>query len=161
MIIHSSQSTLQQQYQAELPPLGVSEELQENIRVLIESTQQMTQITQQAVEEMKAHCKQQADILKEEEEKTYQEEPSSTFWPPQCQEEESFPQFYGQSYSCLSPSLRQSIFKIEAQEEEPSPIYDHSYSSPHQHYQEEPPPPKSSTLEEVMLAFRSQVEESK
>jgi hypothetical protein len=48
---------------------------------------------------------------------------------------------------------------IEAQEEEPSPIYDHSYSSPHQQYQEEPPPPKSSALEEAMSAFLSHSKE--
>jgi hypothetical protein len=42
------------------------------------------------------------------------------------------PQFHGQSYSYLSPSLRQSISKVEVQEEEPSSIYDHSYSYPHQ-----------------------------
>jgi hypothetical protein len=121
----------------------------------------MTQNPMQAVEEIKAHRKQQPDILKEEDEEAHQEEPSSTYWPPQCQEEEPSPQFYVQLYSCLSPNLRQSIFKIEAQEEEPSPIYDHSYSSPHQHYQEEPPPPKGFALEEAMLAFCSQAEESK
>jgi hypothetical protein len=92
----------------------------------------MTQNTRQAAEEMKAYCNQQADILKEEEEEAYQVETSSTYWPPQCQEEEPSPQFCGQSYSYLSHSQRQSIFKIEAQEEESSPIYDHSYSSPHQ-----------------------------
>jgi hypothetical protein len=77
-------------------------------------------------------------------------------------------QFYFQSYSCLNPSLRQSIFKIESQEEESSPIYDHSFSYPHRQYQEEPPPSKgsaleeaSSTLKEEMSAYLSQMEESK
>ena len=30
---------------------------------------------------MNAHRKQKGDILKEEEEEAYQEEPSSTYWP--------------------------------------------------------------------------------
>jgi hypothetical protein len=97
-----------------------------------------------------AYLKQEADIRKVEEEEAYQKEPSSTYWPPQCQEEEPSQQLYGQSYSCFSLSLRQSIFKIGAQEEESSPIYDHLYSFPHQQYQEEPPSPKRSTLEEAM-----------
>jgi hypothetical protein len=58
---YSCQSAPQQQYQVETPPPKVSEELLDKIRVLIKSTWQV-------VEEMKAHCKQQADILKEEEE---------------------------------------------------------------------------------------------
>ena len=69
-------------------------------------------------------------------------------------------QFYGQSYSRLSSSLRQSIFKIEDQEEEPSPTYDHSYSYPHQQvcYALEE---ASSTLKEEIPTYPSQMEESK
>jgi hypothetical protein len=112
-----------------------------------------------------AHLKQEADIRKEEEE-AYQKEQSSTYWPPQCREEEPSPQLSGQSYSCLNLNLRQFIFKIGAQEEESSSIYDYSYSSPHQQYQEEPPSPKRSALEEAMAAldrmmsdYRSKAEE--
>jgi hypothetical protein len=119
---YSFQSAPQQQYQAEPPPPEVSEELLETIRVLIKNTEQMTQNTRQAIEEMNAHHKQKGDILKEEEEEAYPEEPSSTYWPPQGREEES------------------------------SPIYDHSYSSPHQHYQEEPPSPIMAALKETMAA---------
>ena len=64
--------------------------------------------------------------------------------------------------------MRQSIFKIGAQEEESSSTYDHSYSSPHQQYQEPPPSPKISGLEEAMArldkkmsAFLSQAEEDR
>jgi hypothetical protein len=49
--------------------------------------------------------------------------------------------------------MRQSIFKIGAQEEKPSSKYDHSYSSPHQQYQEPPPSPKMSPLEEAMVVL--------
>ena len=101
----------------------------------------------------KAYLKQEADIRKVEEEEAYQKEPSFTYWPPQCQEEEPSQQLYGQSYSYISLSLKQSIFKIGAHEEESSSIYDHSYSSPHQQYQEEPPSPRSPTLEETMVAI--------
>jgi hypothetical protein len=38
----------------------------------------------------------------------------------------------------------------EAYQEESSSIYDHSYSSPHQQYQEEPPSPKRLSLEGAM-----------
>jgi hypothetical protein len=74
--------------------------------------------------------------------------------PSQYQEEEPSP-IYDHSYSCLGPNLQKSIFKIEAQEKESSPIYDHSYSSPHQQYQEEPHPRKSFALEKAMSAFLS------
>jgi hypothetical protein len=65
-IYDHSYSSPHQQYQAEPPPPEVSEELLETIRVLIKNTEQMTQNTRQAVEEMRAHHNQQADIPKEE-----------------------------------------------------------------------------------------------
>ena len=76
---------------------------------MAQNTEQMTQNTQQFIEEMNAHRKQKGDILKEEEEEAYQEEPSSTYWPPQGQEEESSP-IYDHSYS-----------HQQYQEEPPSP----------------------------------------
>jgi hypothetical protein len=66
------------------------------------------------IAKIEAYLKQEADIYKVEEEEAYQKEPSSTYWPPQCQEEEPSPQLYDQSYSCLSLNLRQSIFKTGA-----------------------------------------------
>jgi hypothetical protein len=63
-IYDHSYSSPHQQYQAEPPPPEVSEELLETIRVLIKNTEQMTQNTRQAVEEMRAHRNKQADISK-------------------------------------------------------------------------------------------------
>jgi hypothetical protein len=56
----------------------------------------------------------------------------------------------------------------EAYQEESSSIYDHSYSSPHQQYQEEPPSPKRLALEgamaridRMMSAHHSEAEEDR
>jgi hypothetical protein len=49
------------------------------------------------VEEMKAHRKQQANILRRRRRRSIPKEPSSTYWPQQCKEEKPSPQFYGQS----------------------------------------------------------------
>ena len=44
------------------------------------------------------------------------------YWPSQYQGEEPS-SIYDHSYSCCGPNLQKSIFEIEAQEDEPSPIY--------------------------------------
>ena len=51
----------------------------------------------------------------------HEEEPPSIYWPQQYQEKEQSP-IYDHSYFYFGHSLRQCIFKIEAQ----APIYDHS-----------------------------------
>ena len=68
---YSFQLAPQQQYKAKPPPPEVSEELLETISVLIKNTEQMTQNTRQAVEQIRAHRNQQANILKKEEEEAY------------------------------------------------------------------------------------------
>ena len=65
---------------AEPPPLEFSEETLDMMKSLIAK--------------IEAHLKQEADIRKEEEE-AYQKVQSSTYWAPQCREEEPSPQLYG------------------------------------------------------------------
>ena len=114
---YSSQSTPQQQYQAEPLPPEASEELLDMIRVLTNNTLQAVESTRQLVEIMKAHPKQEANILKEEEEEcqnqsvttprghymeeesiSYHEEEPSIYWSQQNHDEESSPIFWSQHY---------------------------------------------------------------
>ena len=101
----------------------------ETIRVLIKNTEQMTQNTRQAVEEMKAHRNQQADILKEEKEEAQEEEP---------------PPIYDHSYSHPNQQY---------QEEPPSPTM--AALEETMDVLEE----ISVALERTMSAFRSEAEE--
>ena len=78
--------------------------------------------------------------------------------------DESYFGFYNPTWSQQSNLSWQAQFSGNLAPQ----FHDHSYSYPHQQYQEEPPSPKTSTLEEAiaaldktMSAFRSQAEEDK
>jgi hypothetical protein len=80
MIIHIPLNQLYNSNIKQPLPLEVFEELLDMIRVLTNSTLQVVESTQQVVEIMKAHPKQEADILKEEEEECQNQLVTSPPW---------------------------------------------------------------------------------